>query len=327
MNDSASDDPRGPSRPSEPSGSPSGVPQCYRHSGRETYIKCQRCDRPICPDCMRDASVGFQCPDCVARGAKETRSGQNAYGGKRSADPRLTTFFLIGINALVWLAITATGGRSSWLAEKLMLSPAGRCLSGDGSGWYPQVDESTVCATVPDAVWMSNVADGAWWQMVTSGFAHIEIWHLALNLVGLWIVGPVIEQAVGRIRFVGVYFVSLFAGSAAVLWLADPQSSTLGASGALWGLIGAMLLLAWRVGGNVRQLLILLGINVVFTFSFPGISWQGHFGGLLGGLLAVAVVVFAPKGPQRARWQALGFVALGVVLVVALAVRTLLLTS
>ncbi|WP_110240642.1 rhomboid family intramembrane serine protease [Nocardioides gilvus] len=276
---------------------------------------------------MRDASVGFQCPDCVARGAKETRSGQNAYGGKRSADPRLTTFVLIGLNALVWLAITLTGGRSSALAEKLMLSPAGRCVADDGAGWFPGVDTAALCATVPDAVWASSVADGAWWQVLTSGFTHLEIIHIALNMIGLWFVGPVIEQAIGRIRFLGVYFLSLFAGSASVLWLADPQSSTLGASGALWGLIGAMLLLAWRVGGNVRQLLILLAVNAVFTFTFPGISWQGHFGGLAGGLLAVAVVIYAPKGPHRSRWQVVGFVGLGVLIAVALAVRTLILVG
>lgn len=327
MNDPTSGGPSGPSQPSEQPDSPSGVPQCYRHSGRETYIKCQRCERPICPDCMREAAVGFQCPDCVSRGAKETRSGQNAYGGKRSADPRLTTFVLIGLNALVWLVITATGGRNSELAQRIMLSPQGRCLAEDGAGWFPGIDNAAVCATVSDTTWSPSVADGAWWQILTSGFAHIEIIHILLNMVGLYFVGPVIEQAIGRARFLGVYFASLLAGSAAVLWLADPQSSTLGASGALWGLIGAMLLLAWRVGGDVRQLLILLAVNTVFTFSFPGISWQGHFGGLLGGLLAVAILVFAPQGPQRSRWQLIGFVVLAAVLAATLFVRVLVLTG
>src|SRR5690606_7893726 len=219
------------------------------------------------------------------------------------------------------------GGRASSLAEKVMLSPAGRCLADGGVQWYRGVDTASLCSTLDGATRSSSVTDGARWQMLTSGFTHVEVLHIAVNMIGLWFVGPVIEQAIGRIRFLGVYFVSLFVGSASVLWLADPLSSTLGASGALWGLFGAMLLLAWRVGGNVRQLLILLAVNAVFTFTFPGISWQGHFGGLVGGLLAVAVVIYAPKGPQRGRVQVAGFVVLSVLTVVALAVRTMLLAA
>ena len=110
-----------------------GVPTCYRHPGRETWIRCQRCDRPICPDCMRDAAVGFQCPDCVKEAAKGSRQNRALYGGERSADPRLTSYVLIAINALVWLAITATGGSGSRLTALLALSPRGRCELTDGS--------------------------------------------------------------------------------------------------------------------------------------------------------------------------------------------------
>src|SRR5512143_4045936 len=90
-----------------------GVPACYRHPGRETYIRCQRCDRPICPDCMRDAAVGFQCPSCVAEGAKTTRSGRTAYGGLRPTDASRTSIAIIGINVAVWVAVLATGGSAS----------------------------------------------------------------------------------------------------------------------------------------------------------------------------------------------------------------------
>src|SRR5690606_13491111 len=124
-----------------------GGPECYRHPGRETWIRCQRCDRPICPDCMRDANVGFQCPECVSRGAKETRSGRATYGGARSGDPRITSMVLIGLNALVWLAIQATGGSSSWLISKLALMPVGKCMVEDGGGaFYPMVSSAAGCA-------------------------------------------------------------------------------------------------------------------------------------------------------------------------------------
>ena len=103
-----------------------GVPACYRHPDRETYIRCQRCSRPICPDCMNEAAVGYQCPACVAEGARSTRSGRTAYGGSRSAQPALTSMVLIGINVAVWVAVVATGWRSSRLIDILALTPAGK---------------------------------------------------------------------------------------------------------------------------------------------------------------------------------------------------------
>ena len=106
-----------------------GVPTCYRHPDRETWIRCQRCDKPICPDCMRDAAVGFHCPDCVKAATKGSRQNRAMYGGERSADPRLTSYVLIGLNALVWLAITATGGGSSRLANLFSLAPTGGASS------------------------------------------------------------------------------------------------------------------------------------------------------------------------------------------------------
>ena len=110
-----------------------GVPSCYRHPDRETWIRCQRCDRSICPDCMRDAAVGFQCPDCVKQANKGSRQNKAMYGGERSADPRLTTFVLIGINAVIWLAIAATGGNTSRLTHLLALRPSGVCDPDNGS--------------------------------------------------------------------------------------------------------------------------------------------------------------------------------------------------
>src|SRR4051812_18830238 len=109
-----------------------GVPTCYRHPGRESYIRCQRCGRTICPDCMRDAAVGFQCPDCVAEGKKGTRSDRTAYGGLRPTNAGLTSFVLIGINVAVWVAVLVTGGNASRLVDWLALRPNGLCQLPNG---------------------------------------------------------------------------------------------------------------------------------------------------------------------------------------------------
>ena len=180
-----------------------GVPTCYRHPGRETWIRCQRCERPICPDCMRDAAVGFQCPDCVKEASKGSRQNRAMYGGERSADPRLTTYVLIGINALVWLAITATGGRLSRVADLLALAPTGSCHSASSPNrYYPLIDIGRgVCEPPGDGVWHPGVADGAWWQLLTSAFTHVEIWHVAMNMFALFLFGPALEGIVGRARF------------------------------------------------------------------------------------------------------------------------------
>ena len=135
-----------------------GVPSCYRHPDRETWIRCQRCDRSICPDCMRDAAVGFQCPDCVKQANKGSRQNKAMYGGERSADPRLTTFVLIGINVAVWLAIIATGGRTSRLTHLLALRPSGVCDPANGSLY--DIGEQ-VCVS-SGATFRTGFADGAW---------------------------------------------------------------------------------------------------------------------------------------------------------------------
>lgn len=312
--------------PVDPSQSSSGVPECYRHPGRETYIRCQRCNRLICPDCMRDAAVGFQCPECVARGAKETRSGLGAFGGRRSSDPRTTSIMLVASNLAVWLAVVVTGGANSRLAEWLMLTPLGRCTTSDGSQWYPGVSEPMVCQVMSDATWWAGVSSGGWWQILTHGFVHVDVWHVALNCVGLWILGPAVEQSLGRLRFLAVYLVSIVAAGAAIMWLAGEMSSTLGASGGVFGLMGALVVIASRVGGDVRGLLTLLAINAVVTFTFPGISWQGHVGGFVGGAVACLLIVLSPKGPRRPLWQWLGLAATLVSLVAVIAARILVLT-
>src|SRR5436190_4547810 len=182
--------------------SPVGVPTCYRHADRETYVRCQRCEKPICPDCMRDAAGGFQCPDCVKLGAKTTRQAQAAYGGRRSTDPRVTTYVLIGFNALVWLAILVTGWAKSTLVYRLALLPTGTCGSdGDAGSFYPHAGSERLCNKIADGHWFPGVSDGAYWQLFTSMFTHVQILHIAANMLALWFLGPQLEAVLGRARY------------------------------------------------------------------------------------------------------------------------------
>ena len=294
---------------------PAGVPTCYRHPGRESHIRCQRCDRPICPDCMRDAAVGFQCPECVAEGKKSTRSGRTAYGGLRPTNASVTSGVLIGINVAVWLAILASGASSSRLVDILALRPNGLCAV-PGQGGF---DVARALCT-GNGEWLPGVADGAWWQVVTSGFTHVTITHIAFNMLALWMIGPQLEIVLGRVRFLALYLVSLLAGSAVVMVAGGEYQLTLGASGAIYGLFGALLIVARRVGGDMRALWGLIAVNVLITFVVPNISWQGHLGGFIGGVLATGILVYAPR-QHRTAYQSAGLAVLAAVLVVAIFAR------
>ena len=310
-------------------GAATGVPTCYRHPGREAYIRCQRCNRTICPDCMRDAAVGHQCPECVKEANKGSRQHRALYGGQRSADPRLTSFVLIGINVVVWLAITATGGRISRIGDLLALAPTGLCGSrATPEQYYVAITSSGVCetATSGDGLWKAGVADGAWWQLLTSAFTHIEIFHLLMNMLALFILGPALEGIVGRARFLAVYLVGALGGSVAVLWLSAENGSTVGASGALFGLLGALLVTARKAGLQSQWLLQNLALGVVITVvGWQQISWQGHLGGFVGGAAAAAVIAYAPKANRSVvQWSGLALLtvallALAFVRVAALA--------
>jgi len=281
-----------------------GVPTCYRHPDRETWIRCQRCDKSICPDCMRDAAVGFQCPDCVKEASKGSRQNRAMYGGERSADPRLTSYVLIGLNAVVWLAIAATGGNGSRLADLLALRANGACSPGDG---YLYDIERQVCDAT-GGTFLPGVADGAWWQLMTSVFTHVEIWHVAMNMFALFIFGPALEGIIGRVRFLAVYLVGGLASSVLVLFLSNEYGSTVGASGALFGLLGALLVLARKARLNSQWLVQNLVVAVVITVvGWRLISWQGHLGGFLGGVAAAVVIAYAPRSSRSVvQWAGLG---------------------
>ena len=270
------------------------MPVCYRHPDKETWIRCQRCEKPICPDCMRDASVGFQCPDCVKEGARSTRQGKAVYGGKRlTGNPMATTFALIAANLVGFFAIRSGGGR---VLDALALLPQ------SSTRGFQEVE---------------GVSGGAYWQVLTSAFSHENVLHLGFNMLALYFLGPMLEQVLGRPRFLAVYFVSAFTASAAVMLVSNPNSQTLGASGAIFGLMGALVVVAFKVKADLRQILFWLGLNLVFTFYNTGsISWQGHLGGLLGGALTAAIIVYAP----RKRREVIQWTGIVLVLVVALVV-------
>jgi membrane associated rhomboid family serine protease len=210
------------------------------------------------------------------------------------------------------------------LGDRLALAPRGVCLDAtDPNSYYPGALENACLAAGNH--WVAGVASGAWWQVVTSVFTHLALVHLGINMVSLVVIGPPIERVLGRARFLAVYAVSGLTGSALVMWLTNPETSTVGASGALFGLMGALLLLAYKAKGNYQQVLLIIGLNIAYTVLNVGaISWQGHFGGLAGGLLATWIVVYAPR-ERRTTVQTYGLVALTAVVIAAIAVRAMLL--
>jgi membrane associated rhomboid family serine protease len=231
---------------------------------------------------------------------------------------------IIGVNVLVWLSILvsqAAGRLYGWLA----LLPTSQCLSESHTGAYYPVGSEGLCLTATrppgDAFWALGVSDGAYWQLMTSAFTHVEVWHSGFNMLALWVLGPQLELALGRIRFLALYLLSALTGSVAVYWFSATNGSTVGASGAIFGLMGALLVIAYKVRGDVQQVMIWLGINAVLTFTIPNISWQGHLGGFLGGVAIAGRLAYAPS-ERRTVVQVADLVGLTLLLAAAVAVRT-----
>jgi membrane associated rhomboid family serine protease len=272
---------------------------------------------------MRDASVGFHCPDCVAEGRRTTRQGRTQYGGLHPGSFGFVSKVLIGINVAVWLLIIATGQDSSKWFLRLSLIPRGQCGLPNGA-YFPSVNE-TQCHAVGathGAHWVAGVSTGAPWQLLTSMFTHeTEPLHIAFNMIALWFLGPQLEAVLGRLRFTLLYLLSGLLGSAAVYLFSDPATPTLGASGAIFGLMGALLVIALKAGADVSQLLIWIGINAAITLFGANISWEGHAGGFVGGVLIALALAYAPR-QKRVVWQAAGYSAVGVAIVVICVLRT-----
>jgi membrane associated rhomboid family serine protease len=277
------------------------MPTCYRHPNRETGLSCSECGRPICEDCVTFAPVGLRCPDHAggrrpAQALGRTRRGPRivarAPQTQLGSTQGLVTKILILLNVVIYL-ITAVQGAG-------LNSPGGRLFFK----WL---------------LFGPFVADGQWWRLITAAFLHASLIHIGFNMLALWWFGAPVEEYLGRTRFIGLYLASGLAGSAGAL-VVTPNAPTVGASGAIFGILGAMLIIEWqetgRLAGNAMTLIV---INLALSFAIAGVSAGGHIGGLIGGILAT--LAFARFGRGHAAYGRLGLAGVaGLVLVAALSV-------
>ncbi|MEE1619677.1 rhomboid family intramembrane serine protease [Brachybacterium sp. J153] len=279
---------------------PQAPPVCPRHPDRVSYVRCQRCERPVCPDCQRPAAVGVLCVDCARDLERQQASSRprNAMGGAMGRATPVVSYTIIALCVLAYVGQRVAPD----LVVQLGIFAPFRALA------------------MP-------------WTFLTAGFLHGGILHLLLNMYALYVFGPQLERTLGHWRFAGIYLLSVLAGHTAVVLLTDPLSQswyggTLGASGGVFGLFAAMFIVIRRMGADAAQLIVLIALNLVITFMVQGISWQGHIGGLLmGGALTAGMYALRPKarpGSDRqaiARRSALlhaGVLAAGFVLCLAL---------
>lgn len=296
--------------------SPPTTPVCYRHPGREAYIRCNRCERVICPDCMREASVGFQCPECVNEGRRSVRPARTAFGGGLAGQRGYVTKALIAFNALVMLLSISTDRGGDAVV-------GGSGLGGLLGGSTPLTEWGAVIglAVFPNGT-VGGVADGEWYRLVTAMFLHYGVIHLLLNMYALWILGRTLEASLGPARFLALYLIAGLGGNVAAYLFSAPNAATAGASTAVFGLFAALFVVGRRLGRDVSQVLPILVINLIFTLTVPGISIPGHLGGLVVGGLMAFVLAHAPRS-RRTMVQVGG----GAVLVVALFGLALLRTA
>ncbi|GAA4934939.1 membrane associated rhomboid family serine protease [Nonomuraea thailandensis] len=276
-----------PSPPPQPEQPAEAVPTCYRHPDRETWVRCQRCERPICPDCMRDAAVGFQCPECVAEGNKGIRQARSTFGGNVVRTP-IVTYVLLIANVLIFGGQYLTGGL---VTDLLQMGPGRVAVFGE------------------------------YYRLISAAFVHGSIFHILFNCWALYVVGPYLERAFGHVRFTALYLISALGGSVLSLWVDPLLQATVGASGAIFGLFGAVFVIGRKLNMDVRGMAVLIALNLAITFLVPGISWTGHIGGLITGSLLAGALAYAPKN-NRTLWQVLAIVAVVVLLAVLVLART-----
>jgi membrane associated rhomboid family serine protease len=276
-----------PPEPPQAWGTQAAMPSCVRHPDRPTGLRCTRCDRPACPDCLVEASVGYQCVDCVNQGRRQVRQGTTVAGAQPTGKPVVMPV-LIALNVAIFGVTVAQAG-----------SVMQNALSELFVDW---------------ALYPFLVADGQWWRLITAGFLHVGPIHLALNMVALYILGRDLEPVLGRLRFTAVYLISLLGGGVAVFVFGELTRPVAGASGAVFGLMGGLAVVVFRLRLNPTPVLILIGITVFLSFRIENISVLGHFGGLIVGAIATAAMVYAPR-QSRTAWQVGTLVLLTVALV------------
>ena len=278
-----------------PAAEPSAeVPVCPRHPDRPAYVRCQRCGRPACPDCQRAAAVGFQCVDCVNETKRTTPTVRTVYGGAVTVGKPVVTYVIIGLCALVYAL--------QWIVPN--------------DGIYQQLAYAPALTDVEP------------WRLLTSAFLHSQgfLLHIVLNMYTLWIFGQILEPLLGHARFLAIYLLSAVGGSVGFLLLTpvypvNGPVGLVGASGAIFGLFGALLVVQRQRGGEVRQLLVLIAINGVIGFMVPQIAWQAHLGGLVTGALSAAVIAYTPRGPRQTLLQAIGLAGVLALVIVVSVVR------
>ncbi|MDH6111954.1 membrane associated rhomboid family serine protease [Kitasatospora sp. MAP12-15] len=272
--EAAAAEPTAPVAPAQPA---HVLPGCYRHPERETGIGCSRCGRPICPQCMVNASVGFHCPECVSGpAATPTRPATTVFGGRPVHDGALITKILIGINAVVFVLAAYV---DKPLQQTLLLYSVGPQINGHLYG----------VAAGPDQ----------WYRLLTATFLHVQPWHIASNMLALWWMGPTVERVLGRLRYLALYLVSGLAGSALAYLVAGDAMSSLGASGAIFGIFGATVVLYRVYRQPLGPVVALIVFNLVITFSVPGIDWRAHVGGLVAGVLTGIGMMHAPRANRN----------------------------
>jgi membrane associated rhomboid family serine protease len=277
----------------------SGLPGCYRHPDRETGIRCTRCERPICPECMVNASVGFQCPDCVRGGsgtghAPTANQPRTIVGGTIAADPHLVTKVLIGLCFALFLVQVSVGDSFTDRFDLI------------GRAYVPALGS------------VEGIAEGQWYRLLTSVFLHVDYFHILSNMFSLWVFGRYVEEAFGRVRYLTLYVLSGLAGSALAYLLDAPNQPSLGASGAILGVFGALAVLMRRQRYDMRPIVAMLVIMTIVTFGWSNVSWEAHVGGLVGGAVIGLAMVYAPRERRALVQYGVCALVLAVIVVVAL---------
>ncbi|MFH9730791.1 rhomboid family intramembrane serine protease [Streptomyces sp. NPDC017260] len=296
--------------------SESTVTTCYRHPAVECHVRCTRCERRICPDCMREASVGHHCPECVKEGARSVRQARTIVGGRVSTTP-VVTYGLIGLNVLAYLAEVVRPE----IVDRFAMVGA-RLVGPDGGHYVYQ-------HVLPGGFRAEGVVAGEWERMITSSFLHLQptegtfgVLHIVMNMVALWQLGRAVEPMLGRVRHAVLYLLSSLGGSTLELLLTDPGQFSVGASGGIFGLGAAYYVLARRVGADMASVNRFMAFLLLWLVVSAGLtSWQGHLGGfLVGGAVALAYA-YAPRDGRRVAVQAGVCAGLVVLLAVTAAVK------
>ena len=271
-------------------------PTCYRHPDRETYVQCTRCERYICPDCMNDAAVGFQCPECVKEGNKSVRQARTVVGGRAVQGGLSVVNVLIAVNVVMFL-IQQT---SSELVQRY--AQVGIAPGTDGG--------------------LAGVATGEYYRLLTSAFLHADLFHIGFNMYALFVVGTLLEEQLGRVRFIALYLISALGGSVLSYSFASFAQFSLGASGAIFGLFGAYFVIARRLRRDTSQIGMLIVINLVIGQVIPKIDNRAHVGGLVVGAALAYVWAHLPRTSARTALQAVAAVVAVALIMAAAVVRT-----